>query len=170
MPRGKPKGDIGSFRDSFAPAIANLAAVTAVGAAGSNAVVRAATVLKARLVGNLDPDSANGPVLVVLTTDELSDSEVEEYLELSGPTDPGQVTQGEVIRRGRIIKELFTIPRHGEPMADQNYAVDFEASMTLSLREGHALRLVAYNRGSGALGASAAFSVKGNFVVRWHPE
>lgn len=167
----KRKDKIGSIRSGTVVATANLAAGTAV---GSDMIVgalqNAATVLKAHVTGRFLPDALTGPLEVFLTVDELSDAQVEEYIELDGPTEPGEVTSSEVISRGRYIKSLGVLPHHGEYLVDGPIAFDIEESLTLTVREGKTPRLVAYNHGIDALGASSWLVLTSLLVVRWHAE
>lgn len=170
MPKQR-KDKIGSFRTSVAPAIADLAAATGVGATMSlSAMKNACTVIKIRLTGRILTNATDTPLELFLATSELSDSEIEAFVELNGPDEPGQITEGEIISRGRLIKSLGMIPQHGEVVQDDTMSCDIETSLTLSLREDHGLRLFVYNHGTGALGAGAAMTLRVNAVVRWHPE
>lgn len=167
MPKAR-KDKIGSIRSGFVPAVANLAAATLVGADGAiGAMEHTCTVLKTRLHGRLLCDATDTPAEVVLYHDGLSDAEVEEYLELDGPNEPGQIDQAEVITRGRAIKQLGMVPAHGEVVPNDTMVLELTSSETMVVPEGRTLRVGVYNHGAGAFGAGALCIATCHFVVRW---
>lgn len=158
---------IGTIKFGSMPVIADLAALVVAGGA-SLTLTHSATIVKAQIRGRFLPDTTSTPVLFGLASDELTASEVEEYLEVVGPNEPTQVPEGELISRGRLIKELGMCPPNGEPIANQVVSLDLAEPLTLSIREGHGVFLWAYNLGPAALGSGAAVVGRVTCVVRWH--
>lgn len=161
----KSKDQIGSIIDLLSPAIASLAADDLVSASTGN-LTRAARVLKAHVHGYVVAGAASETVLIGLSSAELSDAEIEEYLETSGPLYPDQVPEAEVVSRGRLIEILGQVPRDVVSIAGL-VPFNFEAKASFYVREGVGVRLWAYNFGPAALHANSDLAAWLRLIVKW---
>lgn len=169
LPKAKRSGVIGSFRGSALPAIAALAA----GALVSDELALLtddATVVKVALRGRFTAGAAEGPLLLGVANSDLSDAEIEAYLELDGPTSPQALgSASEIEVRGKAVKVIGVVPVPASgPMAAGVYSIDFEQSLTLSIRSGRAVKVWAYNLGANAVNGGSTLYVRANCICRWH--
>ncbi len=108
MPSTK-KPETGSVLDQSAIALGTLAAGALLSSSGP-AMTRGGKIISATLQGGLRGiTEGEGPIMWGIAQADLSDAEIEEFLELEGPLAPSQVTESEIASRGRRIRVLGTV-------------------------------------------------------------
>ncbi len=169
MPSTKrTKENTGSVMDKSSITLGTLAQSTSILSAGP-AMKRGGRLLSTSSRGGINGLTAgDGPLIWGLMNSDLSQSELEAYLELEGPTSPSDVTATETASRGKRIRILGSLGQNHE-------IIDLEPNHSLSglqfSEEDETTTgwtTFIYNLGP-ALTTGAEFDVLHELFVRWNP-
>lgn len=145
--------------------ITSLAAETAVKAAANLNLQQGFQMLKMKIYGVLDVASIDDVVMLGICYDDLSVAEIEECIELAGPTHAGLVTEGE-----RTMRKVFPLIVMGGEAINQRAINDgnnrpLEIKFRWTFSEDVQWSWFAYNVTSGVFNADTSLN---NLFVEYY--
>ena len=154
-------------------ALTSLASKDVVGALFDETVnerTRVTSIVANYALGNLTPGAGIGPVIFGVAHGDYSDAEVEEWLEMTGQWNEGDLVATREVGR-RLIRQIgvFETPDEVTDQVTVNDGKPVKTRLNWILLQGQTLRLWAFNSGSNPI-ATTSPSLTANGHVNLFPQ